>query len=67
MKQTKRNKNLSEFYTYRVSWSEEDQEFVGVCLELPSLSWLASNRQQALKGIEKQTFEVVEDMKKNNE
>ena len=29
-------------YTYRVMWSDEDEEFVGLCAELPSLSWLAA-------------------------
>jgi len=28
-------------YTYRVTWSEEDAEYVGLCAEFPSLSWLA--------------------------
>ena len=28
-------------YTYRVTWSEEDNEHVGLCVEFPSLSWLA--------------------------
>ena len=28
-------------YTYRVTWSEEDQEYVGLCAEFPSLNWLA--------------------------
>lgn len=27
-------------YTYRVSWSEEDAEFVATCAEFPGLSWL---------------------------
>ncbi|PJA42533.1 MAG: toxin-antitoxin system HicB family antitoxin, partial [Lysobacterales bacterium CG_4_9_14_3_um_filter_62_6] len=27
-------------YTYRVIWSDEDVEFVGLCAEFPSLSWL---------------------------
>ena len=27
-------------YTYRIRWSEEDDQFVGLCTELPSLSWL---------------------------
>lgn len=27
-------------YTYRVIWSEEDEEYVGLCAEFPSLSWL---------------------------
>ena len=30
-----------ELYTYRVEWSEDDQEFVGTVAEFPSLSYLA--------------------------
>lgn len=37
-------------YTYRVSWSPEDEEFVAICLELPSLSWLADAQEAALAG-----------------
>ena len=33
-------------YTYRVTWSEEDQEHVGLCAEFPSLSWLEANRRR---------------------
>jgi predicted HicB family RNase H-like nuclease len=40
-----------ERYVYRVEWSEEDGEFVGLCAELPGLSWLAPTRGDALKGI----------------
>ncbi len=28
-------------YTYRVTWSAEDGEFLATCAEFPSLSWLA--------------------------
>ena len=54
-------------YTYRVTWSEEDQEHVGLCLEFPSLSWLAANPEAALKGIRKMVTEVVQDMQANDE
>jgi hypothetical protein len=27
-----------KLYTYRVSWSEEDEEFVGLCAEFPGMS-----------------------------
>lgn len=30
-------------YTYRVTWSEDDQEYLGLCAEFPSLSWLSSS------------------------
>jgi predicted RNase H-like HicB family nuclease len=38
-------------YTYRVTWSEEDEEYVGLCAEFPSLSWLEPSPEEALKGI----------------
>ena len=30
-----------DHYTFRVAWSPEDGEHVGLCAEFPSLSWLA--------------------------
>ncbi len=40
-----------ESMTFRVFWSPQDQEYVGVCKELPGLSWLARSEQAALRGI----------------
>ena len=57
----------SDRYTYRVTWSEEDQEHVGLCAEFPSLSWLASSPEAALRGIRTVVAEVVEDMQGNGE
>ena len=54
-------------YTYRVTWSEDDNEYVGLCAEFPSLSWLADTQEKALKGIRKVVAEVVFDMRENNE
>ena len=54
-------------YTYRVTWSEEDQEYVGLCIEYPSLSWLASSPEEALAGIRAVVAEVVADMEENDE
>ena len=54
-------------YTYRVTWSEEDQEHVGLCIEFPSLSWLAENPEKALKGIRQLVRECVSDMSENGE
>jgi predicted HicB family RNase H-like nuclease len=54
-------------YTYRVTWSEDDNEYVGLCAEFPSLSWLSSTPEAALKGIRKLVAEIVTDMKSNNE
>jgi predicted RNase H-like HicB family nuclease len=39
-------------YTYRVTWSEDDNEYVGLCAEFPSLSWLADTPEKALKASE---------------
>ena len=54
-------------YTYRVVWSEEDGEYLGLCTELPSLSWLASEPEEALKGIRMVVADVVMDLKQNGE
>ena len=54
-------------YTYRVTWSEDDREYVGLCAEFPSLSWLARTPEAALKGIRKVVAEVVKDMRGKGE
>ena len=54
-------------YTYRVTWSEEDEEYVGLCIEYPSLSWLAPTPQEALEGIRQVVADVVADMEANEE
>ena len=54
-------------YTYRVTWSEDDNEYVGLCAEFPSLSWLGKTPEKALKGIRNLIAEVVADMKKTGE
>jgi len=56
-----------DHYTYRVTWSEDDQEYVGLCIEFRSLSWLASSHESALRGIRRVVAEVVTDMKKSKE
>jgi predicted HicB family RNase H-like nuclease len=54
-------------YTYRVTWSEEDQEYAGLCIEFSSLSWLDKNPEAALAGIRGVVANVVKDMKANGE
>lgn len=54
-------------YTYRITWSEEDQEYAGLCVEFPSLSWLDENPEAALTGIRSVVANVVRDMKSNGE
>ncbi len=54
-------------YTYRVTWSAEDEEYVGLCIEFPSLSWLAGTPESALQGIREVVAEAVEDLNENKE
>jgi len=54
-------------YTYRITWSEDDKQYVGLCVEFPSLSWLAENQEAALKGIRKVVEDVIKDMKISGE
>ena len=49
-------------YTYRVTWSEDDQEYVGLCAEFPSLSWLDEEPESALRGIREVVESVIKDM-----
>jgi len=49
----------NDHYTYRVTWSEEDGEYVGLCAEFQSLSWLASEPEDALQGIRQVVTDVV--------
>lgn len=57
----------NDHYTYRVTWSAEDNEYVGLCAEFPSLSWLSGTPEGALKGIRKVVAEVIDDIKKTGE
>jgi predicted HicB family RNase H-like nuclease len=59
--------NEASRYTYRVTWSDEDQEYVGLCAEFPSLSWLANTPEAALRGILDIVADTVLDMQSNNE
>jgi predicted HicB family RNase H-like nuclease len=57
----------AKFYTYRVFWSDEDEEFVGLCAEFPGISWLDENQQDAFAGIVALVQECINDLKAHNE
>lgn len=57
----------ADHYTYRVTWSAEDGEHVGLCAEFPSLSWLANTPEAALKGIRQTVAEAIADMNASGE
>ena len=54
-------------FTYRVTWSDEDQEYVGLCAEFPSLSWLESSPEKSLQGVRKLVKDVVADLRRSKE
>ena len=56
-----------DHYTYRVTWSAEDEEFVGLCAEFPLLSWLASSQEEAFVGIRRLVADIIADMEANDE
>ncbi len=56
-----------DHYTYRVTWSAEDREHVGLCAEFPSLSWLAATPEAALAGVRATVASVVADMQAQGE
>lgn len=57
----------NDHYTYRVTWSDDDHEYVGLCAEFPSMSWLSSSPEAALRGIRGVVADVVADMKRSHE
>ena len=58
---------MTDHYTYRITWSPEDGEHLGLCAEFPSLSWLASTPSDALSGIQELVSSVLADMQVNGE
>ena len=52
-----------DHYTYRVSWSPEDGEFVASIVEFRSLSWLAPDAAAALIGLRALVADVVDDLR----
>ncbi|MCL2781148.1 MAG: type II toxin-antitoxin system HicB family antitoxin [Actinomycetia bacterium] len=56
-----------EHYTYRVTWSQLDGEFVATVAEFPSLSWLHKDQAAALRRLTRLVGDVVADMKTSGE
>ena len=59
--------NNHEHYTYRVTWSQEDGEYVGLCAEFPSRSGPDENMSDALVGIVNLVKDIMVDMLANGE
>ena len=56
-----------DHFPYRVTWSPEDGEHVGLCAEFPSLSWLDTTPEGALAGIRQLVIDVVREMTANGD
>jgi predicted HicB family RNase H-like nuclease len=61
------NHKISEKYTYRVEWSEEDQLHIARCLEFPSLTVHGNTVESAIEEIEKVVEETIVWMQEENE
>ena len=51
---------LIDRYTYRVFWSDEDEEYVGLCAEFGLLSHLDDTPERALTGIRELVSRAVQ-------
>lgn len=58
---------MTDHYSYRVAWSDEDGEYVGLCTEFPSLSWLAPTPDAAFSGIRLLVSDSLADMREGGE
>ena len=56
---------MADHYTYLVTWSAEDEEFVGLCTEFPLLSWLEPTHEEASAGIRQLVADCVADLEAN--
>lgn len=50
-----------------MTWSAEDGEYLGLCLEFPSLSWLAADPGKAFDGIRDLVQATLRDMRNTGE
>lgn len=57
----------AQSYHYRVMWSVDDHEYVGLCAEFPSLSWLSASAVAALQGIQQLIVDCVNDLQDQRE
>ena len=57
----------TKHYTYRVSWSGDDDEYVATVVEFPLLSWLDADQGEALSGLVALVDDVLADLAANGE
>lgn len=54
-------------YSYQVEWNEEEESYIATVEEFPSLSWVAKEPHDALRGLAEMLVEVVVDMETSGE
>lgn len=59
--------DLRDVYRFWTEWSEEDQEWVGLCDAFPLMSWLEPDREAAETGIRSVVAEAIEILKAEGE
>ena len=52
--------DFQDVYRFWTEWSEEDQEWVGLCDAFPLMSWLEPDRKAAESGIRSVVAEAIE-------
>lgn len=62
-----RRRDQPTHYSFRVTWSPEDEEFIATCVEFPSLSWLAATPSRPSAGLRSVVKETVADMRASGE
>ncbi len=67
MKLERQAAEIIDHYTYYLTWLEDDQVYVGLCAEFPSLSWLEESPEAALVGIRNMVRDCIVDMQSNGE
>ncbi len=56
---------MADYYTYRVTWSPEEERYRGFCAEFPTLSWTALSPDEAFSGIRHLVSEVLGDIRES--
>jgi hypothetical protein len=50
---------LQKNYAYRVTWSEDDREYVGLCVEFSRLRWLDKTTEAIAEVAAKQIIVIL--------
>lgn len=58
---------MTDRYTYHITWSDEDNEYVALCHEFPLLSWLEPTAEAAFAGIRRLVADILADMQTTGE